>query len=218
MQQKQFQADLEGWREYNEQYDRTRDDLLAYQQANQAEARLPLVERLLPVLDGLDKALASGQKLLENAPSPDQVQAIGRLAATQSARWPLLVTLVAWPVILLARIFPALIRQAGWQHYRQDVDSLAADIAAWQDSHLAWLHGLELVRERLLETLALEDVYPIPTSGYLFDPHRHRVVDTVPARKDTPPGTIVDEWRRGYITGDRILRYAEVVVTNSKDW
>ena len=76
----------------------------------------------------------------------------------------------------------------------------------------SWLEGASLVRERLLETLADADVRPIAARGERFDPHRHRAVETVPPTDEHAPGFVVSERRRGYCLGDRVLRFAEVVV------
>lgn len=76
----------------------------------------------------------------------------------------------------------------------------------------AWLEGLGHVQERLLEALAAVDVVPIPTAGCVFDPHLHVAVETAPATDLVRPGGIVREHRRGYVQGDTVLRYAEVIV------
>ena len=79
----------------------------------------------------------------------------------------------------------------------------------------AWLEGLGLVQERLLEALAAVDVVAIPTVGASFDPHLHIAVETVAATAEARPGAIVREHRRGYIQGDTVLRYAEVIVARA---
>ncbi len=206
-QQQQVQAALQQLREQDERREKERADALARRQAEQAEARLQVIQRLLPVMDGLDEALAAGERLLERAPSPLQMQEIGKLDNAPLPWWQVL---AAWPLFLIGLVSPRLAGRR--QHRRQIVANLSTDMAAWEDAQIAWLRGLELVRERLLETLAVEGVEPVETVGRLFDPHRHAAVDTAPAGPDAPPGTIVSELRRGYIVGSRVLRYAEVVV------
>jgi len=76
----------------------------------------------------------------------------------------------------------------------------------------AWLHGVEFVRERLLEVLAAEGVQPIAAVGQPFDPNRHHAVEVVAAEATLPAGLIAQETRRGYVYGGAVLRYAEVVV------
>jgi molecular chaperone GrpE len=57
----------------------------------------------------------------------------------------------------------------------------------------------------------------IATLGERFDPTVHEAVEAVgdDAGADAAPGTIVRETRSGWRLGDRLLRPAQVVVTNS---
>ena len=84
-----------------------------------------------------------------------------------------------------------------------------------RDTLIGWLEGQRLLRDRLLAVLDKENVRPIDGVGQAFDPYRHVAVETVfdPAR---PAGTIVEERRRGYETDQRVLRFAEVVVTSQR--
>lgn len=209
-QQAQVQAALDQLRAQDAQREQERAQLLALRPAEQAEARLQVAQRLLPVLDGLDEALASGERLLERAPSPLQVQAIGQRPNERAPWWAVA---LAAPVLLLRPARPA--QSPERERQRRALAALSADLAAWQDAYLAWLRGLELVRERLFETLAMEGIRPIEAVGQSFDPHRHVAIDTVPAQQDAPPGTIVSEAQRGYAVRDRVLRYAEVVVARA---
>lgn len=132
------------------------------------EAQQAWLASLLPALDGLDQAIASGQRYL-----------VQRDQAAQSPH------LTERQALLVS---PA------------DRAKLAS-----------WLEGLRLVRERLLTVLEDGGVTPIPTEGQPFDPHLHIAVETTTSGS-AEPGTIVSEERRGYRTGDSVLRYAEVVV------
>lgn len=71
--------------------------------------------------------------------------------------------------------------------------------------------GVELILERLREILRKYDVTPIETRGAGFDPSLHEAVAHVDS--DTH-GTdqIVEEVRKGYMMGDRLLRCSRVVV------
>jgi hypothetical protein len=75
----------------------------------------------------------------------------------------------------------------------------------------AWLRGLALVRDRFLALMAQEGIVAIPVARQRFDPRLHLAVQSEP-RGDVPPDTIVREVRRGFRQGNRVLRYAEVVV------
>jgi len=71
--------------------------------------------------------------------------------------------------------------------------------------------GVELIHKQLLETLRKRGVRPIESLGADFDPHYHMAVAHEPAegRRD---GEIIEEFRRGYMLGDRLLRPAMVKV------
>jgi hypothetical protein len=210
-QQAQVQAALDQLRAQDARREQERADWLARRPAEQAEARLLVAQRLLPVLDGLDEAIASGERLLERAPSPRVIQTMDRRTSDRAPWWA---NVLAAPAVLARLTSQA--KPSERERERQALRAFAADMAAWQDAYAAWLQGLELVRERLFETLAREGVEPLEAIGQPFDPHRHVAMDTVPARDDAPSGTVVSELRRGYAVGDRVLRYAEVVVARAE--
>ncbi len=59
-----------------------------------------------------------------------------------------------------------------------------------------------------LKRLGVSAMYP---EGSPFDPNLHEAVMRLPT-KDHPEGTVVEELRRGYVLGDRVLRHAMVKV------
>jgi molecular chaperone GrpE len=71
--------------------------------------------------------------------------------------------------------------------------------------------GVELIHKQLLETLRKRGVRPIESLGVDFDPHFHQAVAHEPAdgRRE---GEVVEEFSRGYMLGDRLLRAAMVKV------
>jgi molecular chaperone GrpE len=87
--------------------------------------------------------------------------------------------------------------------------ALKAD--AGQDGVEAIRRGVELIHKQLLETLRKRGVKPLEVVGADFDPHYHMAVAHEPAdgRRE---GEIVEEFRRGYMLGDRLLRPAMVKV------
>ncbi len=91
-------------------------------------------------------------------------------------------------------------------------ESMAATVAAME----AWLNHLTLVRDRFSALLSLEGIRPIATLHQKFDPRLHLAVDSE-ERGDVPPDTIVRELRKGYRQDQRVLRYAEVVVSRAPD-
>jgi molecular chaperone GrpE len=87
--------------------------------------------------------------------------------------------------------------------------ALKADVGA--EGVEAIRRGVELIHKQLLETLRKRGVKPIDSLGADFDPHFHMAVAHEPAdgRRE---GEIVEEFRRGYMLGDRLLRPAMVKV------
>ena len=71
--------------------------------------------------------------------------------------------------------------------------------------------GVELIHKQLLETLRKRGVKPIVALGADFDPHFHMAVAHEPAdgRRE---GEVVEEFARGYLLGERLLRPAMVKV------
>lgn len=75
----------------------------------------------------------------------------------------------------------------------------------------AFVRGVVMIREILLEAVRREGVKEIPTVGLPFDPNLHEAITSAPA-PDVPAGHIASEHRKGYWWGDRVLRPSQVVV------
>ncbi|HKF28592.1 MAG TPA: nucleotide exchange factor GrpE [Candidatus Binataceae bacterium] len=73
------------------------------------------------------------------------------------------------------------------------------------------VEGVQMVLRSLLDFLKSQGVVPIVSAGQPFDPARHEAVDQV-ASDTHPPNTVVKEFHRGYLIGDRVLRPASVTV------
>jgi molecular chaperone GrpE len=75
----------------------------------------------------------------------------------------------------------------------------------------AYRRGVELIHRQLVEVLRKRGVRPIEALGADFDPYYHQAVAHEPAegRRD---GEILEEFRRGYMLGDRLLRPSMVKV------
>jgi molecular chaperone GrpE len=71
--------------------------------------------------------------------------------------------------------------------------------------------GVELVEKQFKEFLAKNKVEEIPAIGEMFDPSVHEAVGS--AQDDTKQsGEIVQEYRKGYKIGTKILRHSMVIV------
>jgi len=75
----------------------------------------------------------------------------------------------------------------------------------------SWLDGMKIVHQRVMELLEKFDVYPLHSVGKLFDPSL-QVAVAVEHLQEVDDNIILEEQRRGYTRGDKVIRYAEVVV------
>ena len=73
--------------------------------------------------------------------------------------------------------------------------------------------GIELVLKQFKDILASKGVEEIETVGKTFDPELHEAVSSV---QDDTKGEkeIVQEYRKGYKIGDRVIRHSMVIVAN----
>ncbi len=76
------------------------------------------------------------------------------------------------------------------------------------------VEGVELVLQSLNDWLKNEGVTPLNAVGQAFDPQRHEAMDQVESAAH-PPNTVVSEFHRGYLIGERMLRPARVTVAKS---
>ena len=73
--------------------------------------------------------------------------------------------------------------------------------------------GIELVLKQFKDVLVARGVTEIETVGKTFDPELHEAVSSV---QDDTKGEkeIIQEYRKGYKIGDRVIRHSMVVVAN----
>ena len=79
----------------------------------------------------------------------------------------------------------------------------------------AYRRGVELIHRQLSELLRKRGVRPIETEGAAFDPYFHQAVAYEPSGEHRD-GQIVEEFRRGYMLGDRLLRPSMVKVAKGE--
>lgn len=79
------------------------------------------------------------------------------------------------------------------------------------ESTEAYRRGVELIHKQLLDVLRKRGVRPIEALGAEFDPYYHQAVshEHAEGRRDNE---IIEEFRRGYMLGDRLLRPSMVKV------
>lgn len=74
--------------------------------------------------------------------------------------------------------------------------------------------GMELIQRQLRDALGKLGLESVPARGELFNPHLHEAVDVVD-RPEAADNQVIDELRRGYRLGDRLLRPSMVVVARN---
>jgi molecular chaperone GrpE len=95
------------------------------------------------------------------------------------------------------------------------VDNLerALEAPAGEDTD-SYRQGVELIHRQMLDVLRRRGVTPIESVGADFDPQVHQAVahEASPGHRE---GEVMEEFRRGYKLGDRLLRPAMVKVAKA---
>jgi molecular chaperone GrpE len=93
------------------------------------------------------------------------------------------------------------------------MDDFARAIASaetTQDSE-KFFEGVKLIEAQFQKVLADAGITPIETVGKPFDPSRHEAI-MQEENATVPDGTILEEFQRGFMLNDRVLRAARVKV------
>jgi len=97
------------------------------------------------------------------------------------------------------------------------IDNLERAIQCAKDAGTSGplLEGVELTHKQFLETVGKLGVRQICSEGSPFDPTIHQAVTQVEC-DGTDPNTVIEEFQKGYLLHDRILRPAMVSVAKEK--
>ena len=76
--------------------------------------------------------------------------------------------------------------------------------------------GVEMVFRKFRDTLETLDVEPIEAEGQPFDEELHEAMMRQPS-DEVEPGTVLQEIRKGYRMGDRVIRHSRVVVASEPE-
>ena len=82
-----------------------------------------------------------------------------------------------------------------------------------EDDPEAWAEGIVLIRKDVVQLLERLGVQPIAAAGQPFDPQYHEAVGRAPG----PDNEVLEQVRKGYLLGTRVLRPALVVVGTGGD-
>jgi molecular chaperone GrpE len=70
---------------------------------------------------------------------------------------------------------------------------------------LTWIQGVMLIQRHLEALLEQRGLAPIEAQGQTFNPHLHEAVSER-EQEDVAPGTIIQEYQRGYSMHGRVIR------------
>ena len=76
----------------------------------------------------------------------------------------------------------------------------------------SFYEGITLIYNKFLELLKIKGLKPIESIGKEFDVEMHEAVLQM-EKEGHPPNIVIDEYQKGYLFNDRVLRHAKVVVS-----
>jgi len=72
--------------------------------------------------------------------------------------------------------------------------------------------GVELIQNKLKNTMAQKGLKAMETIGTPFDPELHEAITNIPAPTEEWKGKVIDEMEKGYFLNDKVVRFAKVIV------
>ncbi len=74
-----------------------------------------------------------------------------------------------------------------------------------------FVEGIKIIYAQIYSVLEAEGLKPIKATGEKFDPYKHEVL--MKEESDKPEDTILEEFQKGYMLNDRVLRHSKVKVS-----
>lgn len=72
--------------------------------------------------------------------------------------------------------------------------------------------GIDLIHTKFLNFLTKHGVKEVDVLGHPFDTDKHEAITTIPAQSEDDKDKIVDCVQKGYILGEKVIRYPKVIV------
>lgn len=72
--------------------------------------------------------------------------------------------------------------------------------------------GVELIYNKTLKTLQAKGLTKMESIGAVFNSDFHEAITQIPVTDDKQKGTVVDEVESGYYLGEKVIRFAKVVI------
>ena len=94
-----------------------------------------------------------------------------------------------------------------------DLERALGSMPPARTSKHSWAEGVRLVERNFRSAMEAQGLSPIKSLGEPFDPNLHEAL-----RQDKgKEGIVIEEFQKGYMLGDRVLRPAKVVVGNGEE-
>ncbi|MCC7029845.1 MAG: nucleotide exchange factor GrpE [Chitinophagaceae bacterium] len=77
--------------------------------------------------------------------------------------------------------------------------------------------GMQLVFNKLKNTLHQKGLKSFDSIGEAFDVEKHEAVTEIPAPSKKMEGKVIDELQKGYLLNDKLIRHAKLVIGKMKD-
>lgn len=72
--------------------------------------------------------------------------------------------------------------------------------------------GVELVSQKFKNTLVAKGLKPMESVGQPFNADLHEAITNIPAPTEDMKDKVIDEVEKGYYLGEKVIRYAKVIV------
>jgi len=92
-------------------------------------------------------------------------------------------------------------------------DHLQLALARAPDASEPFAAGVGLVYDQFIAALEKHGVTPLDATGQPFNPDWHEALSQVPS-ESVPEGGVVEQFRRGWCVGGRLMRPAQVIVSS----
>ncbi len=93
-----------------------------------------------------------------------------------------------------------------------DFERAAKSMEAPETSIESVKNGITLVYGKFLKSLERQGLMPIHSNGEVFDVEKHEAITQIPAPTEDLRGKIVDTVEKGYTLGEKVVRFAKVVI------
>lgn len=93
-----------------------------------------------------------------------------------------------------------------------DFERAQKSMSADQQASEVARQGFELIYTKFVKVLEGKGLKAMTAKGESFNPDLHEAITQFPAPSDDMKGKVIDEVEKGYMLGEKVIRFAKVVV------